>query len=81
MCIYIWVYVQEKKKKKPSSDVPTHTHVYTVLWKALAEGEKQSREIKGKDCMELLFLGRGTNRKTAISRGFEWRTQWTKQQS
>ena len=65
------MYRKVKKKKRPSSVVHTHTHVYTVLCKALAEGEKQSREIKGEHCMESLFLRKGTNRKTAISCGFE----------
>lgn len=60
-----------KVKKKPSFVVHTRTHVYTVLCKALAEGEKQSRGIKGEDCMESLLLGRGTNRKKATSCGFE----------
>ena len=51
MCIYIRVYVQNSKKKSPPLVyIHTHTHVYTVLCKALAEGEKQSREIKGEDC-------------------------------
>ena len=44
------MYRPVKKKSPPLVYIHTHTHVYTVLCKALAEGEKQSREIKGEDC-------------------------------
>lgn len=73
-CVFIFecMYRTVKKKKALLWCTYIHTLMSTQYcarhWQ---KGKSSQEKSRVKTVMELLFLGRGTNRKTAISRGFE----------